>query len=50
LEKVTDFSEISIDDKKDLLQLLNEMKESNDLDLKLAKDITIKALEDKPNN
>jgi hypothetical protein len=48
LDNVTDLTDVSSDDKKDLLQLLLEMKESNDLDLESAKEHAIKALENKP--
>jgi hypothetical protein len=48
MNNVTDLTEISDDDKKDLFQLLSEMKESNNLDLELAKEKAIKALGNKP--
>jgi hypothetical protein len=48
MDKITDLTDISADDKKDLFQLLSEMKESNNLDLDSAKEKAIKALENKP--
>jgi hypothetical protein len=48
MDKLTDLTDISTDDKKDLFQLLSEMKESNNLDLDSAKEKAIKALENKP--
>jgi len=48
LNKTSDLSDISDNDKKDLLHLLSEIKEANSIDLNSAKEETIKALENKP--
>jgi len=49
LEKTNDLTDISSDDKKDLLQLLTEIKQANDLDLESAKTQAMETLENKPN-
>jgi hypothetical protein len=48
LNKTTDLVDISAEDKKDLFQLLTEIKESNDIVLDSAKETAIKTLESKP--
>ena len=48
MDNVTDLTDISADDKKDLFQLLSEMKESNNIDLDSAREQAKKALENKP--
>jgi len=48
LNKTTDLEDISVEDKKDLFQLLNEIKKSTSIDLDSAKENAIKALKDKP--
>jgi hypothetical protein len=48
MSNITDFKDISTEDKSDLFQLLSEMKKSNDIDLESAKEKAIKALENKP--
>lgn len=48
INNTADLTDISAEDKKDLFQLLSEMKESNNLDLESAKEKAIKALKDKP--
>jgi hypothetical protein len=48
LNKTTDLEDISVEDKKDLFQLLNEIKKSTLIDLESAKEQAIKTLVNKP--
>jgi hypothetical protein len=48
LNKTTDLEDISVEDKKDLFQLLNEIQKSTSIDLESAKEQAIKTLENKP--
>jgi len=48
INKTPDLADISDEDKKDLFSLLSEIKNSNNMELKLAKEQALKTLENKP--